>query len=46
MAALRDAEAARRLASQALEAGEHTLAAYRRVVSPDFTVPSLVDKRG
>lgn len=46
MAALRDAEAARRLAAQALEAGENTLAAYRRVVSPDFTVPSLVDKRG
>ena len=46
MAALRDAEAARRLASQALEAGENTLAAYRRVVSPDFTAPSLVDKRG
>ena len=46
MAALRDAEAARRLASQALETGENTLAAYRRVVSPDFTVPSLVDKRG
>lgn len=46
MSALRDAEAARRLASQALEAGENTLAAYRRVVSPDFTTPSLVDKRG
>ena len=46
MAALREAEAARRLASQTLEAGETTLAAYRRVVSPDFTSPSLVDKRG
>ena len=46
MSALRDAEEARRLASQALEAGENTLAAYRRVVSPDFTTPSLVDKRG
>ena len=46
MAALREAETARRLASQALEAGENTLAAYRRVVSPDITTPSLVVKRG
>ena len=46
MEALRDAEVARRVASQTLEAGENTLAAYRRVVSPDITTPSLVDKRG
>jgi len=46
MVALRDAEAARRTASQALEAGEHTLAAYRRVLSPAATGPSLVDRHG
>lgn len=46
MAALRDAEEARRLASQALETGEHTLAAYRRVIAPPSTTPALVDKRG
>jgi hypothetical protein len=42
---LRDAEAARRAASQAIEAGEHTLAAYRRVLAPS-AAPSLVDRRG
>jgi hypothetical protein len=46
MAALRDAEAARRAASQVIEAGEHTLAAYRRVLSPAVTGPSLVDRHG
>jgi hypothetical protein len=46
MLALRDAEAARRVASQAIEAGEHTLAAYRRVLSPAVTGPSLVDRHG
>lgn len=46
MAALRDAEAARRTASQAIEAGEHTLAAYRRVISPSVSGPSLVDRHG
>lgn len=43
---LRDADAARRAASQAIEAGEHTLAAYRRVLSPSITGPSLVDRHG
>ena len=46
MAALREAEAARRIASQAIEAGEHTLAAYRRVISPAPSGPSLVDRHG
>ena len=46
MAALREAEAARRTASQAIEAGEHTLAAYRRVISPGSAGPSLVDRHG
>jgi hypothetical protein len=46
MAALREAEAARRTASQAIEAGEHTLAAYRRVISPAPSGPSLVDRHG
>jgi hypothetical protein len=46
MAALREAEIARRTASQAIEAGEHTLAAYRRVISPSVSGPSLVDRHG
>lgn len=46
MAALREAEIARRTASQAIEAGEHTLAAYRRVIAPSVSGPSLVDRHG
>jgi hypothetical protein len=46
MSALREAEIARRTASQAIEAGEHTLAAYRRVISPSVSGPSLVDRHG
>jgi hypothetical protein len=46
MAALREAEVARREATQALEAGETTLNAYRRVINPSLSVPSLVDRRG
>lgn len=46
MAALRDAELARRLARQAVEMGETTLAAYRRVIAPAVASASLVDKRG
>jgi hypothetical protein len=45
MASLREAETARRTASQTLEAGEHTLAAYRRVLSPTSSGPSLVDRK-
>ena len=46
MAALKDAEAARRFAAQALEAGEATLAAYRRVIAPPPTSAAIVDERG
>jgi hypothetical protein len=44
--ALREAEQARRVAAQSLEQGESTLAAYRRVVSPDLTPATLVNRRG
>jgi hypothetical protein len=44
--ALREAEQARRVAAQSLEQGESTLAAYRRVVSPELTPATLVNRRG
>jgi hypothetical protein len=44
--ALKAAELARRSAAQALEQGESTLAAYRRVVTPSLTSPTLVNRRG
>ena len=44
--ALREAEQARRVAAQSLEQGESTLAAYRRVVSPDLEPATLVNRRG
>ncbi len=44
--ALRDAEMARRFAAQTIEAGETTLAAYRRVVAPPPTHAALIDERG
>jgi hypothetical protein len=43
--ALKDAEQARRIAAQFLEQGESTLAAYRRVVSPNLTPATLVNRR-
>lgn len=46
MQALRDAELARRFAAQTIEAGETTLAAYRRVIAPPLASASLVNKRG
>jgi hypothetical protein len=46
LAALREAEIARRFAAQAIEAGENTLAAYRRVVAPPLASASLLNKRG
>ena len=46
MDALASAERTRRLATRAIEAGEATLAAYRRVVSPGPGRASLVDRRG
>jgi hypothetical protein len=44
--ALKEAELARRFASQALGQGESTLAAYRRVVSPPISGPNLVSRKG
>lgn len=46
LGALRDAEQARRFAAQAIEAGENTLAAYRRVVSPAPSHAALINRRG
>jgi hypothetical protein len=45
IAALADAELARRSAVASLERGETTLAAYRRVLAPPVT-SALVDRRG
>jgi len=44
--ALKNAEHARHLAAQALEQGESTLAAYRRVVTPTLASATLVNRRG
>jgi hypothetical protein len=44
--ALRNAEQARHEAAQALEQGESTLAAYRRVVTPTLASATLVNRRG
>jgi hypothetical protein len=46
LAALRDAEQARRFAAQAVERGESTLAAYRRVVAPRQEGARIVNRRG
>jgi hypothetical protein len=46
MSALRAAEIARHEAAQAIEAGETTLNAYRRVLNPSAIGPSLVERRG
>ena len=46
MTALREAELARRFASESLEKGESTLAAYRRVVMPSLASATLVNRRG
>ena len=46
MAALADAELARRSAVVSLEKGETTLAAYRRVLTPPVSNATLVDKVG
>jgi len=46
MAALQEAEVARRAATQAVETGETTLNAYRRVIAPSAHGPALVDRRG
>jgi hypothetical protein len=44
--ALKDAELARRFASQSLGQSESTLAAYRRVVAPPVGGPNLVNRKG
>lgn len=46
MESLKEAEQARRFAAQTIEAGETTLAAYRRVVAPRPTAAAIVDERG
>ena len=44
--ALREAELARRAAAHALEAGQATLDAYRRVVAPPVRGATFIDHRG
>lgn len=44
--ALKEAESSRRFAAQAIEKGESTLAAYRRVVAPPLTNATLVNRKG
>ncbi len=44
--ALKNAEHERHIAAQALERGESTLAAYRRVVTPTLESATLVNRRG
>ena len=46
LAALREAEQARRFAATAVERGEATLAAYRRVVAPHHEGARIVSRRG
>jgi hypothetical protein len=43
---LQDAEQARRESAQAIEVGEATLAAYRRVLTPDVSSVGLINRRG
>ena len=44
--ALKQAERARRFAARSIEQGESTLAAYRRVVSPNLPGASLLNRKG
>lgn len=44
--ALKEAEMARRFAARALEQGESTLAAYRRVVAPRLAGATIVNRKG
>ena len=46
LGALHEAELARRFAARALEQGENTLAAYRRVVAPELAGATLVNRKG
>lgn len=44
--ALKEAESTRRFAQQAIDKGENTLAAYRRVLTPKLAQATLVNRRG
>jgi hypothetical protein len=46
LAELRSAEIARRTSAQAVETGEATLAAYRRVLTPVLGSAGLINRRG
>lgn len=46
LSALKEAELARRFAARALEQGETTLAAYRRVVAPPLAGATIVNRKG
>jgi hypothetical protein len=46
LGALKEAELARRFAARAVEQGESTLAAYRRVVLPPLAGATLVNRKG
>ena len=46
LTALQQAETTRQFAAAAVEKGEHTLAAYRRVVTPRLAQATLVNRRG
>jgi hypothetical protein len=46
LSSLHEAELARRFAARALEQGENTLAAYRRVVAPELAGAALVNRKG
>ena len=46
LGALHEAELARRFAARALEQGENTLAAYRRVLAPVLAGATLVNRKG
>jgi hypothetical protein len=43
---LKSAELARRTSAQAIESGEATLAAYRRVLTPSLGSSGLIDRKG
>jgi uncharacterized protein YhaN len=44
--ALKDAELTRRFTAQAIDKGESTLAAYRRVLTPKLAQATLVNRKG
>ena len=46
LAELKSAEQARRTSAQAVETGEATLAAYRRVLTPSLGSTGLINRRG